>query len=501
MRQSRIFFSGAIYATAFLGGAVTLTLEILGTRILAPFYGTTIFVWSSLIGVTMIGLAVGYFAGGWLADKLPQSRILAIVSAVAALSLIVMSLSAQACLRASDVLGPRLGPFAGAMLLFFIPMTLLGSVSPFCVRLRIDDTAKAGSTAGRLFGISTVGSVAGAIVSGIYLIPVIGIGLLIYCCSAVLVLIPLLLLAVNRPFKKASVVSVSIIIAIIVVLALTGGATGEPLSTQSRTRVLMDTQTQYSRVRVMDYANRFRAIFIDGAVQTLYDIARKEFPLEYLALMAKAVDIHGPAENALVIGVGGGGLDALLAKQGIAVTNVEIDPVIADAAKQYFSFAGKIVIDDGRHYLRSTNDRFDLIFVDAFAGFSLSPHLFTKEAFATARSRLKPGGILCVNSAGRIRQAGVSLESDDTLAPMMCATLRSVFAYVEWRGVSRGLTNIVYFASDDPLQGSFGFFEFAIPRSAGLVTDDRNPIEGLVADIIEDWRKEMRESLASVFPF
>jgi MFS family permease len=164
------------YITVFVTGAVVLVLEVLGTRFIAPYYGTTIYVWSSLIGVTLLGLAAGYFAGGWLADKSGSAAPMYYIILAASAAVYLIPFTAPFILRATNQFGPRIGSLASAAVLFIVPFILLGAVSPFAVRLSVGELKDTGMTAGSLYGISTVGSFLAAILTGFYLIPVVGSG-------------------------------------------------------------------------------------------------------------------------------------------------------------------------------------------------------------------------------------------------------------------------------------------------------------------------------------
>ncbi len=159
------------YLTVFVTGGVILVIEILGTRILAPFYGSTIFVWSSLISVTLGFLALGYFFGGKLADKKPDINLLYWIILVAALFILIIPKIDKFILLKTDFLGIRWGPLFAAFFLFSIPLLLLGTVSPFALRVKTKTVGDVGKAAGNLYAISTLGSLAGGLLAGFYLVP------------------------------------------------------------------------------------------------------------------------------------------------------------------------------------------------------------------------------------------------------------------------------------------------------------------------------------------
>src|SRR5262245_45482208 len=188
-RRLRDRFDGAaIMAAVFVSGAVLLGVEIAASRVLAPFFGNSLYVWGSLIGVVLTGLALGYWLGGGLADRLPRSGLLLGVMALAALSVLAIPLVDEAVLEAVvgwDV-GPRLDPLLAAVILFGPMSVLMACVTPIAVRLRARSLARVGRTAGRLFSVSTAGSIAGTLVTAFFLIPELGVDQLLGFAAALL---------------------------------------------------------------------------------------------------------------------------------------------------------------------------------------------------------------------------------------------------------------------------------------------------------------------------
>lgn len=177
------------YLTIFINGAVILIIEILGTRILAPFYGSTIFVWSSLITVTMASLALGYFFGGKIADEKPDLDLLYWIILIAGLSVSIVPVIDKFVLLRTDSLGIRLGPLVSSFFLFFLPLFFLGMVSPFGVKIETKLVDNLGTNAGNLYALSTLGSLFGALLAGFYLVPGFSINVVLNILSLTLFLL------------------------------------------------------------------------------------------------------------------------------------------------------------------------------------------------------------------------------------------------------------------------------------------------------------------------
>jgi len=161
-----------LYGIVFVNGAALMGFEILGSRVLAPSFGNSIFVWGSLIGVFMAGMALGYFVGGWLGDHWSSPRLLALLLILPGLILLLFPYVAFPCVEflAGLDLGPRGGPFAAALLLFLLPSVFLGAVSPYAFVLVLQDLKRAGRSVGALYAVSTVGSIFGTLGTAFYLI-------------------------------------------------------------------------------------------------------------------------------------------------------------------------------------------------------------------------------------------------------------------------------------------------------------------------------------------
>jgi MFS family permease len=179
-----------LYLTVFLTGAAVMVIELLGTRLIAPFYGVSLYVWSSLISVTMIALALGYFAGGQWADRAKRTGLSLIIALAGLLTLSIPWIT-QPVLLATDPLGLRAGAFVSALALFSPSLTLLGMVGPFAIKLATPQLNRVGTSAGSIYAVSTVGSVVGTLVLGFFLFPLVGSREILIGLSMVLLLLAL----------------------------------------------------------------------------------------------------------------------------------------------------------------------------------------------------------------------------------------------------------------------------------------------------------------------
>jgi spermidine synthase len=330
-----------------------------------------------------------------------------------------------------------------------------------------------------------VGSFAGALLTGFFLIPHFPI-------STVLNFIALLLFAVVvMGFIAAWKYYGLLFLPLLSVFLLPQPGFG--LAGDSK--VIYRTESLYGQIMVVDRGN-LRFLLINGAIQSRYDLNTKEFNLPYLRLMEKAVKYHPRARSCLALGLGGGGIDKRFRAAGIEVDNVELDPRVVEVVREYFGFDGKVIVNDARSHIRRTAKRYDLVVFDVLSGYSVSPHLLTKEAFAEIKTMISPGGILTVNTLGFESH----LSTNDPYEKALYKTLSAVFPHVYVKATGYGFQNIVFYCSDYPLtlDNRFVSIEIFPDQETPVLTDDYNPVESLTVANGEAFRKSCMQSFGNV---
>src|SRR2546423_3769890 len=343
-------------ALVFVAGGGTLATEIAACRLLAPYVGSSTAVWANIIGLILVYLSVGYWLGGRLADRRPEPRLLGGIVLVAAVFVAATPFAAQPLLDAalhgfaSISIGAVIGSFFAALALFAVPVTLLGAVSPFAVRLALTDLSEAGRVAGRLYALSTVGSILGTFLSALVAIELVGtrrtmIG------TAVLLAIAALPLAGRRGLPVAIVLAA---------LLLLPAGTIQPSS-----GLLYEAESPYQYVQVVRRADGSRALQLNEGV-AVHSLWRPGTVLtggywDLFLLLPRVLD-H-PARRMLVIGNAGGTVARAYGRlyPGIAVDGVEIDPEVSAAGRRFFEMLDNrrlhVVTSDGRTFLRLTRRR------------------------------------------------------------------------------------------------------------------------------------------------
>ena len=386
--------------------------EIIGSRVLAPFIGTSTYVWTSLIGVILGALSLGYWLGGRIADRRPEVKVLSFVIFLAggfvSATVLVKDILLSAVASASTSL--EIKSVVAALLLFAPASVLLGFVTPYAVRLEMTNTADSGKTVGRLFAYSTVGSIVGTFAAGFVLIPFVGSVRTLYMIAGGLILLSLLLapLALNRT---------NIGIILLFLLAIAGN---EFVVAVEKTNGVYDIDTEYSRIRVYrttDPKNGREVtalatdpFFTQSAIYSDSD----EPVLDYGRFYALAGYFKPGPIKALMIGGAGYTFprEFLRDNPQATIDVVEIDPRMTDIARRFFRLTDDarmtVIHKDGREFLNQAEpEKYDVVFIDAFNSlFSVPFQLTTREAVRQIDRVLKPDGLVLFNIGSCISGPG-----------------------------------------------------------------------------------------------
>ena len=447
---------GVVVAGAvFVSGAVVLGMEIAASRVLAPFFGNSLFVWGALIGVVLAGLALGYWAGGWLADRLPTPSLLAGVMGLGALLVLLIPVLDEPVLEAIVEWdpGPRLNPLLAAIALFGLPSVVLAGVAPTAVRLRARSLTTLGQTAGRLFAISTAGSIAGTFATAFWLIPEFGTDQLLGLAAGTLFVAATLVALSERLLVLTALAAAGVALATYAAIELapeTGGTLSEAQATNwsplyrrvgyvrgqeierggAGLTLRYAKDTRYHRLSVTD-SETIRYLRFDNSFQSGMVLGSPyATAFEYTDLFHLLKAYNPGARDVLFIGLGGGSSPKRLWRDfpDLRLQGVELDPVVVDVAYRFFELPRddrlKVAVDDGRRYLARNDRRWDAILIDAFFSDAIPFHLFTTEFMELAKSRLKQGGLILTNTIGSI------VGDQSRLFRSIYRTYRSVFPTV-----------------------------------------------------------------------
>jgi spermidine synthase len=376
-------------------GAALMALEVLGSRVLAPFFGSDLYVWGSLIGIFLTALSLGYWIGGWSADRWPSPRTLAVfLGAAGALTLLISPVKQPICNAIVMVhFGPRLDPLLAAVSLFFLPSLCYGTVTPIAIRLAAREIGGVGGVAGGMAAISTVGSIVGTFATAFFLIPNFPVTATIYAIG--LLVIALAVLTAILPTGRRT----PPLVAVLLVLAAIGPACAQT--------TVFERDSAYHHIRVVD-EGEYRTLYFDDARQTR--MLRSD-PLagnfEYTDYFHMTLLLNSAIKRAAFIGLGGGTGPHRFLKDypAMQIQVAEIDPVVVQVARKFFALPEsprlKVSVQDGRVFLQRSREKFDLVVLDAYTkgqyGSTVPWHLTTKEFFQQAARVMTPQGVLVFN--------------------------------------------------------------------------------------------------------
>jgi spermidine synthase len=393
---------GKLEIIVFICGACVMVLELVGARLLAPYLGTSIYVWASLIGIILGALSLGYWLGGKLADRKPEYVYLAMIISVSAVCIGLIPLFKDAVLRISVLGGIKAGSIMAASFLFIAPSVLLGMVSPYALRLKIKSLKTSGNTVGNLYALSTLGSISGTFLAGFYLIPKFQLTDILFSIGIVLVFIAFL--------AHSKKLLPSIIILVLILLAL-------PVTKLKKLNspFLVDKDSVYNHIRIFDTkdikkrpirilqleSGPHSGIYLDDADELLFDYSK----------FYRLGDFFNPKiKKALMIGGGGYSVprDFLSRHPKEKIDVVEIDSEVTKLAKEYFNLKEdnrlQIFHKDGRSFLNKTQEKYDVIYNDAFnSSCSIPYELTTKEALKKMYGALNDDGALVINIISAIQ--------------------------------------------------------------------------------------------------
>jgi len=412
----------------FLCGTVVMILELVGSRLLAPFLGNSLFVWTSLIGVILGSLSLGYWWGGRLADQNPTYKIFSMIIFVAALFIGMIDLIKYPILNIIyDNFDLRLGSIVSSIILFTPASVLLGMVSPYAVKLRMKNLEASGRTVGNLYAVSTVGSIFGTFLAGFFLISFFGDTKIIVILTVSLLATSLL--AWSGGLKKIRW-SLILILAIYFI-----GLYVQTNSLAKQNKIELDTQ--YNHVIIYDgienITNRPTRYLITGPYilqSAMFLDKDDDLVFDYSKYYRLAEHFDPGFKNALLIGGGAYSFpkDYLKRYQDATLDVVEIDPMLTEIARQYFNLRPnprlKIYHQDGRIFLNRTENKYDVIYLDAFKSYEIPFHLTTQETVEKIYQALNNNGVVLSNLISAIEgDKGKFLRAE-------YATYKSVFPQV-----------------------------------------------------------------------
>jgi len=498
-----------LFLTIFVAGMCTLAVEFTASRLLQTVYGTSNIVWANVIGLVLLSLTAGYFIGGRLADQRPGAGLFYTLVSLAGFAAVFFLLLTSAILRgaAGALAVMNVGAVAGSLLLvvlaLVVPVTLLGCLSPFAVRLAVRDVAEAGRVSGRIYAVSTLGSLLGTYLPVLVVIPLAGSRAAAVIFGALLLLVGLagVWQSGRTPRgSRAALLALPALLAPTVLLGLRGGVkeyAGQVYETESAYNYIQVIRQDDCNYLLLNEGQAYHSFYCDGGRVPAVSVWSIMLAAPYFNAGAQ------PPQSAAMVGLAAG----TMAKQftrvfgPIPIDGIELDPAVVAAGQSYFALDEtnvRVVIGDGRYALAGLPGPYDIITIDAYKVPYIPWHLTTREFFAAAAGKLSDTGVLAIN-VGRV-------PGDRRLVDAVGTTLASVFASVHAIDVPGTLNTILVATRQPTTTADLAANLAALPPAAdpllrdalrmaaanpGLIapggvvfTDDRAPVETISDSVV-----------------
>ena len=447
-RKSTMINRKYLYLTIFIAGMSTLAVEFTTSRMLQTVYGTSNIVWANVIGLVLLFLTLGYFLGGKLADKRPfphtfyQLVTLTGFSAVFFLLLTSVVLKSAASAMAALQVGAIVSSLVVVVLALAIPVTLLGCMSPFAIRLAVQNVGEAGSVSGRIYATSTLGSLLGTYLPVLITIPLLGSRITAVLFGTILMIIGLVGLWQTK--KKSGILFVVLSLLLVPVILL--WTRGDLKAYEGQ---IFETESAYNYIQVVRWGDcnylllnegqAFHSFYCDGGYVPNISVWS-------IMLAAPYFKADPTIDNAAVIGLAAGTIPKQLTRVfgEIPIDGIELDPAIVQAGRDYFALTDpniNVIVGDGRYELNQLDGIYDVITIDAYKVPYIPWHLTTEEFFEEVQAHLTADGVVAIN-VGRAPE-------DRTLIEAMTATLQTVFPTIHAIDVP-GSLNTILVATNQP---------------------------------------------------
>jgi spermidine synthase len=502
-----------LYITVFFSGVTALAVEMSASRLLGNVYGSSNLVWACIIGLILIYLTLGYWLGGKLADKHPDFQMLYRLLMWASLSVGLVPMISRPLLRISATAFDELqipllaGAFITVLILFIIPVTLIGMVSPFALKLALKDASQAGKTSGKISAISTLGSFIGTFLPVLVLIPLIGTYRTFLFFSSLLMLVAAIGFMVHvgcKPLLRF------IWMPVVLLLLWIFGASGTDKPTKN---MIYETESAYNYIQVIeDDSYRFLRLNEGQGVHSVYHPTNIYYNGPWSQVLVAPFFNEGEADDITVDRIAILGLAAgTTARQATAVyvdvpiDGFEIDPEIVEVGREYFEMDQAnltIFVEDGRWGLVHSEQVYDIVSVDAYRPPYIPWHMTTVEFFQEVHDHLTDDGVMVIN-IGRS-------PIDRTLVNDLGTTIRQVFPTVFVMDVPNSFNSIMFATRQAGSWDNFIMnynlllkmdmhpllteamataiaFRQCTPETTQVYTDDRTPIEWLTNKIVLDY--------------
>lgn len=505
-----------LFLLAFIEGGAVMCVELCGAKILSPYFGTSIYVWAAVLGITLTALMVGYYLGGYFSTKIKSAAFICWVMLVAGCLVTLTPLISKVVLPVTIQFSVLLGTVFSLFSFLFFPLVLFGATSPLIINFLTQQNDNSGKSSGTVYAVSTFGGIITTFFVGFYLLPEFGIAKTLYGYGLLVVISSIVIAAFSRNLnngiagqarndeKKVDNDKTVKTMLPFLLLALIS----YDFKPKTNQEIIYQSDGILGELKVVDraYGNNkvYRELMVNNISQTIMDKNNPEKSYwEYVDLLTYNINSYSKNNKTLLLGLGGGTLYKQLVKNGLDVDVVEIDQRIEEVAKKYFFIDDEVnvVVDDARHYINTTTKKYDVIIYDLYHSETPPVHLMTKEAFAEIKQNLNPNGLLVVNFYGFIKnKKGLAARS---IYKTLTQEKFQIDLYATTGEESN--RNLLFICGKNQLNPTSAIIHKKIePTSivlneAMLLTDDKPVLEHIYLEAALSWRKDYNEINAKYF--
>ena len=474
------------FILAFIEGGSVMAIELLGAKMLAIYYGNSLYVWTSVLSITLAGLAAGYFIGGFVSRKFPKTHTLYYVFSIAAFGVVIMPVWADMIMIVTSQpdkwnMGYEAGAIVSCLCFLFPPMVCHGMVSPILIKLITKNVDKAGRITGNVYAVSTIGGVLMTFFFGFYVIPNIGLKVGTFYIAGILATIPFIYFVREK-------ISISIGIIFISVIFISIGMSPKEQKRNSHVKIKHRSDGLLGQIIVAD-DNKMdkRSLLINNISQTFMHRPTGRSQWKYIHRIALYSSIKPAGSKVLVCGIGGGNLINELNNLGFEIDAVDIDKRMSEIAKEYFWMTDKanIYVDDARHYIRTCTKKYDIVILDMSAGENQPSNVYTIECFKEIQNILNEDGIMFLHYQN-------VLEGENALAVKSIGNTLSASGFhtklIDTQPKRDKTSELMLFATINPTDLNSYSFErrdrfadpFNFPKNGGVFIEDFDFSDGIV---------------------
>ena len=501
-----------LFFLAFIEGGAVMCVELCSAKILSPFFGTSVYVWAAVLGITLTALMVGYYLGGYLSAKNKNINLIFWMMTIGGCLLTLTPFISNKILPITINLNLLLGTVVSLISFLFFPLVMFGATSPLLINFLTKQADESGKSSGTVYSVSTFGGIITTFLVGFYTLPTFGIQKTLYFYGVLVVVTSIVIAGLTRNLNKQMAGQARHDVPLgnnkMMFLLLAIALLSYNFTSKKNTEIIYQSDGIMGELKVVDRmyggGKTYREMMVNNISQTIMDKQNPSVSYwNYVGVLTYNLESYSKGKKVLLLGLGGGTLYKQLQQKGFDVDVVEIDARIEQVAKKYFYIENElnVVVDDARHFIKTTNKKYDVVIYDLYHSETPPVHLMTKEAFAEIKNMLNPEGVLVVNfygfleskrgrAARSIYKTLLNEQFDVRLFATEGEENQRNFLFVSGKSELKATQPIVHKL----------IYELDINFDDALVlTDDKPILEHIYLDAALQWRKDYNEQNAKYF--